>query len=507
MDKNTTNGKTKTAAQKKFDLLDEIRLEKEAREYAKEIIATIREPLVVLDVNLRVVLANKSFYKDFQVNPEETIGQYIYDLGNKQWDIPQLRQLLEDILPKNTEFESFEVKHNFESIGLKTMLLNARRIPRLPKKPKIILLAIEDVTERRKSEQHLDKAILASISDAVFVVDRNLKIIMFNQAAEKITECKSAEAIGKDYREVVHFISERDYKLKELFKHDVISGQSKLIDNHIPLILTDGQQIPVDETASTLKDNAGNILGFVIVFRNISRQRETEQAKDDFLSIAAHDLRTPMSGIRVNIEMILKGDYGKIPPKLKIPLEDIYQANLHLVKMVNDFLTLSRIEKGKITITPQPIDLVPIINIFVKQMKSLTKRKDLEFNYEIPAKIPLVLADPGKIPELVNNLLDNAIKFTDKGSISLRVLPKKDQVVVAVMDTGIGIAKDRQKDLFKKYAQVGTKERVSYGKGTGLGLGLYISRLIVEGCGGKIWVESVLGKGSTFYFSLPMAKK
>jgi len=127
----------------------------EAREYAESIIDTIREPLIVLDQELRVVNASRSFYEVFKVNPEETVRQLIYDLGNKQWDIPKLRELLETILPKKTTFDKYEVEHDFATIGKRIMLLNARQIQRGMGKERIILLAIEDITERKHSEEKI----------------------------------------------------------------------------------------------------------------------------------------------------------------------------------------------------------------------------------------------------------------------------------------------------------------------------------------------------------------
>lgn len=392
----TTNRKSNNDFLKEQGLIAQLKVERGARRYAQDIIATVREPLVVLDVDLRVILVNKAFYRTFKANPEETIGRFIYDLGNRQWNILELRQLLEDILPKNNSFENFKVEHNFETIGQKIMLLNARRIPQPPAQPKIILLAIEDITEHKKIEH---------------MTTMNLAIL------------------------------------------------------------------------------------------------ESNKAKDDFLNIAAHDLRTPIGEIRANIEMILGGDYGEIPSKIKTSLQDINKANLNLIKMVDDFLTVARIEKSKITITPHPTDLVPILNFLTEQIKPLVEKRGLKFDYEIPAELPQAMADPNKIPEVVNNLLDNAIKFTDRGSISLMASVKENSVVVKIMDTGIGIIQERQKDIFQKYTQANAGRRIAHGKGTGLGLGLYISRLIIEGCGGKIWVKSKPDKGSAFYFSLPIAKK
>jgi PAS domain S-box-containing protein len=127
----------------------------EALEFSDAIIATVREPLLVLDKELRIINANRSFYRTFQVNPEETEKRLIYDVGNRQWDIPGLRELLENILPMNNAFEDFEVEHDFESLGRKTMLLNARKIYRKMNHVEMILLALEDITERKKAEEQL----------------------------------------------------------------------------------------------------------------------------------------------------------------------------------------------------------------------------------------------------------------------------------------------------------------------------------------------------------------
>ena len=129
----------------------------EAREYAENIINTVREPLIALDQDLRVVTVSRSFYDFFKVKPEETVGQLIYDLGNKQWDIPKLRELLETILPEKTSFDNYEVEHDFAAIGRRVMLLNARQIERALGKERIILLAIEDITERSHLEDQLDR--------------------------------------------------------------------------------------------------------------------------------------------------------------------------------------------------------------------------------------------------------------------------------------------------------------------------------------------------------------
>ena len=142
------------------DITEQKKAEEVARkgEYAENIIATVREPLIVLDADLRVVSANRSFYSTFQVTPEESERQFIYDLGNRQWNIPRLRTLLEELLPQNTVFNDFEMEHDFQTIGKKVMLLNARKIYRETNKTGMILLAIEDITERKQAEEKLHAA-------------------------------------------------------------------------------------------------------------------------------------------------------------------------------------------------------------------------------------------------------------------------------------------------------------------------------------------------------------
>jgi PAS domain S-box-containing protein len=161
---------------------------KDAREYAENIVETVREPLVVLDKDFRVITANKSFYDTFQVTQEESENELIYDLGNQQWDIPKLHGLLEDILPKKTKFEAYEVDHDFETIGKRIMILNARKIYRVTNNTEMILLAIEDITERRKAEKAKEQlqSILTSQKDPVVVIYKDYSIAFMNQSAYDI---------------------------------------------------------------------------------------------------------------------------------------------------------------------------------------------------------------------------------------------------------------------------------------------------------------------------------
>ena len=177
----------------------------ESARYAESILGTVREPLLVLDTDLKIVSANHNFYKTFKVTPDETIGSFIYDLGNKQWDIPKLRELLEDILPEKTAFDNYEVEHDFATIGRRTMLLNARQIEQRMGKERIILLAIEDITERSRLEDLLEdpeqryRRLFEPADDGILLLEKGEgKITHANQAATKMLGYSQGEYIGSN---------------------------------------------------------------------------------------------------------------------------------------------------------------------------------------------------------------------------------------------------------------------------------------------------------------------
>ncbi len=185
----------------------------------EEIVETIREPLIVLDSDLRVLSANRSFYDSFNVTPEETTGNLIYDLGNRQWDIPRLRTLLEDILPKNNKFDDYEVEHIFSGVGHKIMLLNARRIIHKEIGSQMILLAIEDITERRRIENELKdyeerfRRLFETSKDGLLLIDKQAgNIVNVNPAIVEMSGYSSEELIGKKLEDIGLLKDIKDFK-------------------------------------------------------------------------------------------------------------------------------------------------------------------------------------------------------------------------------------------------------------------------------------------------------
>ncbi|TFG83486.1 MAG: PAS domain-containing sensor histidine kinase [Spirochaetales bacterium] len=381
--------------------LEKIKLaENEAREYAESIIDTIREPLIALNQDLRVVTASRSFYEVFKAKPEETVGQLIYDLGNKQWNIPKLRELLETILPLKTSFDNYEVEHDFATIGRRIMLLNARQIQRMSGKPRIILLVIEDITKRREIENGLGKA------------------------------------------------------------HEELEG-----------------------LAAELK--------------------RTARAKSEFLANMSHELRTPLNSINGFSEVLFDETFGPLNGKQKKYVNNVLISGKHLLMLINQILDMAKVESGKMKLTLSRLPMKDLLNEMVLLVSDMADRKKLEMHAEISEDLPDIDADELRVKEIIYNLLSNAVKFTPEGGrIGIRAIRKNGAIEIEVWDTGVGIAAENMDKIFEGFFRVDTP----YSRLTeGTGLGLPLSRKMVELHGGKLSVESKgLDQGAAIRFTLPV---
>lgn len=242
-----------------------------------------------------------------------------------------------------------------------------------------------------------------------------------------------------------------------------------------------------------------------IVIQQTDLQKKIESVqrqKDEFVSMAAHELRAPMTAIKGYVSMVIEGDTGDIPEKARGFLADANNINDRLIRLVNNMLNVSRIEEGRMLYQVEDENLSGVVRAVFSQFTPEAQRKGLEYKLEIPTTIyDKVEVDPDRIQEVIGNLISNAVKYTDSGSIIVKLdQPNKGYVRCEVIDTGIGISKEEQSKLFQKFQRVES----NVGKTTGTGLGLYICKLLVERFGGEIGIESETGKGSSFWFELPV---
>jgi len=349
------------------------------------------------------------------------------------------------------------------------------------------------------------RTILEQMGDGILMIDPNHQISFYNEVAQELLGFSREEILEKEEHEVLNIFSlkgkrlsgEEECLIANMGRSGVFSGEA--------LIETLGKgRLPVFLHARTIHNVKQEIVGTVLIFRDITKELELERTRREFVAMASHELRTPLTGIKGFLDMILEGDVGKISTKVRAHLMSAYESTERMIRLVEDLLAASRVERGKIEFRLQNIDLLPPISEVVADLSEAAKRKGIFLKLESPPrKLPQISADPDKLREILTNIVGNAIKFTDEGGVTISLQIKGNSLITLVKDTGIGIAKRDLPHIFKRFYTVETtlaRER------HGTGLGLYIARQLVEGMGGRIWLESRLGRGSTFSFSLPLAK-
>ena len=229
--------------------------------------------------------------------------------------------------------------------------------------------------------------------------------------------------------------------------------------------------------------------------------RHASDAKSNFLANMSHELRTPMNAILGFMEMVLDEIYGEVPPHLKEPLTDIQTNGKHLLRLINDVLDLSKIEAGRMELVLAEYSVQDVVETVRSSLQSLAREKGLEFIAASQNDIPLAFGDGKRITQCLVNLVGNALKFSKHGQVALSVERQGDNLLCRVSDTGIGIPKEELENIFTEFQQLDTAITREY---SGTGLGLNITKKFVEMHGGRIWVESELGNGSTFFFTIPL---
>jgi len=514
-------------------------------EYSESIINTVREPLIVLDKDLRVVAVSRSFYEFFKVKPEETVGQLIYDLGNKQWDIPKLRELLETILPQKTTFDNYEVEHNFATIGRRIMLLNARQIERGMGKERIILLAIEDITERKEIEAGLEKtrkelevikksadeasefaeSVINTVREPLISLDQDLRVVTVSRSFYEVFKVEPAETVGQ----LIYDLGNKQWnipKLRELL--ETILPQKTTFDNYEVEhnFSTIGRRIML-LNARQIQRASGKERIILLAIEDITDRKEIEtglekaheelkelaselkraaRAKSEFLANMSHELRTPLNSINGFSEVLYDETFGPLNDKQKQYVNNVLTSGKHLLLLINQILDMAKVEAGKMTLALSILPMKSLLNELSMLVADMVSKKKIEMSLEIAEDLPDIEADELKVKEIIYNLLSNAVKFTPNGGrIGMRAKKAGSAVEIVVWDTGVGIASENIGKIFEGFFRVDTP----YSRVTeGTGLGLPLSKKLVELHGGNFSVESEgLNKGTKVRFTLPIVSR
>lgn len=364
---------------------------------------------------------------------------------------------------------------------------------------------LRDSYRRLAVEKQRDEAILVSMGEGLIAVDEKGEIVLMNPAAAAMLELGDALGmIGK--------------QIKDQWKLYTIGDKKPLSADKMPLpiVLKGGDRVNEVFGFHTKADkqlqfniNAapivleGKIIGAIAVLRDVTKEKEIDRMKTEFISLASHQLRTPLSAIRWFSEMLVAGDAGKLQPDQLEFANNIADSTERMIALVNALLNISRMESGRIMIDPKPTDLKELVSGIVNDLKAKTEERQQTLVISVHDDLPKINLDPRLIGQVYLNLLTNAIKYTPKGGeVSVFVSKKGGQVVSQVTDNGYGIPKEQQGRLFEKFFRASNAVKVET---DGTGLGLYLIKTIVESSGGKIWFESEEGKGSTFWFSIPLS--
>jgi PAS domain S-box-containing protein len=358
-----------------------------------------------------------------------------------------------------------------------------------------------DITEKKKTENDLAHlaSLVESSSDAIWSSTLDNKIVSWNKGAELMYGYSAKEMIGRSHNVIDLVVPQEKIHEREDITKRIQKGE------HIHALESirrtkDGRLIDVSMTVSPLKDTEEKIVGLSAIVRNISAQKEQEKLKDEFISMASHELKTPITSMKMFLDILSNylGEENNEAQQYVKRIED--QAN-KMKDLVNDLLDVSRIGTGKLRFNNEKFRLDEIVKDTIESIQPAAKKHTLVFKNSI--SLP-VYGDKFRIYQVVTNLLNNAIKYSPRSKkVIITAKAVEDQAVVSVRDFGIGIAKDKQKKIFEKLYQVTDPEVKTF---PGLGMGLYISNEIVLGHTGKMWVKSKKGKGSTFYFSLQLSK-
>lgn len=395
-------------------------------------------------------------------------------------------------------------------VGITGLLLRGRsKGPARPGNAKMLAASLNN--ERLTSE-----IILNSIEDGVLLLDGDQAIRVFNPAAGTITGWDAKDATGLKYNAVIQlqndkgepYSDQQDPFARAFTEKVVISDREANLKTH------SGSTISLDLTVTPLVDESGEAYGAIAVFRDVSEQRKEEQQRADFISTASHEMRTPVAAIEGYLALAMNDKVVNIDAKARGFLEKAHDSTKHLGKLFQDLLTSAKAEDGRLANHPVVVELGQFLTDVTDALKFTAQAKGLGIEFvlgtsdsiidasdtSVVKPLYYVLVDPDRLREVITNLFDNAVKYTDSGKVTIGLTGDSNIAQIRIQDTGPGIPPEDVPHLFQKFYRVDNSATRTIG---GTGLGLFICRKIIEMYHGRIWVESEVGKGSSFFINLP----
>jgi PAS domain S-box-containing protein len=486
---------------------------RETRNYLESLINNANAPIAVWDQQFLITKFNHAFERLTGYLADEVLGRrldLLFPDESRDESIEKIERTL-----SGEKWEWVEIPIRRKDGIIRHVLWNSANIYSDDGRTLAATIAQgTDITDRKEAEEqaYFQASLLSQVRNAVITTDLQGRITYLNKFAELMYGWKVEEIIGKSLIETI-IPQDRLAQSSDVMDRIMQEGH---FEGEFPVLRKDGSEFPAYYSFSVLTEPVGTPLGFLGVSVDMTdRMRSIEElkaakvaaevaakAKSDFLANMSHEIRTPLNAV-IGMTGLLLGMPLSIDQRDYV--ETIRRSGDALLEIISDILDFSKIEGGKLELEQQPFDLKEGVEASIDLVATKASEKGLELAYEIDPAVPAVmLGDVTRLRQVLVNLLSNAVKFTEKGEVKVKITSSpinetEHEVHFEVSDTGIGISPDQQSRLFQSFSQVDTSITRKYG---GTGLGLAISKHLVELMGGRIWVESDFGKGSTFHFSL-----
>jgi PAS domain S-box-containing protein len=369
-----------------------------------------------------------------------------------------------------------------------------------------------------ESEKAKSSIILNAIEDGVLLVDSQQVIRVFSPSAERITGWPATEAIGLSVASVMKIVDNKgqEYGAADNPFNRIFKEAKPLRDNKAYMVTRSAKQLPINLSVSPLFDGQQKVHAAVAVFRDVAEERAEEQQRGEFISTASHEMRTPVAAIEGYLALALNEKVSTIDSRARDYLVKAHSSTEHLGKLFQDLLTSAKAEDGRLTSHPSVVEIGAFLEQATEDLRFTAEKKSMTVEFlvgsgqtidasgggdkKVIKPLYYTWVDADRMREVITNLFDNAVKYSETGKISLGLTGDDKVVQLFVRDTGPGIPAEDVPHLFQKFYRVDSSATRTIG---GTGLGLFICRKIVELYEGRIWVESTLGKGSTFFINLP----
>lgn len=355
-------------------------------------------------------------------------------------------------------------------------------------------------TVQLEAERAKAEALFSSIGDGAVAIDEDGNISHINQAALDMLGYTADEMLGKWFPRTFVATDEAGQPIPTIRRPITkVFLTGKPVSAHIFYRRKDGSLLPANITTSPILLNHRPV-GAIEIFKDMTKEFEIDKMKSEFISVASHQLRTPLTSIMTNSHMLAEGYLGELTKEQQLYMNNIIFSVDRMHELISTLLNITRIEAGKVAVRVKPTDLRKLVSDINTELQPKLSQKEITLTTDIGLDQP-VKTDPLLVREVVANLLSNAVKYTPpKGKIHVRLFGEKKEVVYMVKDSGYGIPRDEQSRIFTKFFRASNVQRK---ESVGTGLGLYMIKGIADNLGGRLWFESGENKGTTFYFSIP----